>query len=188
MTTTQELANRRTQPRAVALREWTPWAVDLTLEEASRLARQAGDILDVDIDRRGAIVVRPRSYVGRIRTEDFDLRIDPKVPVASVLAMLGDAFELVELKNQVLVGEHHSIEDLIVRAFVAEVDALLRLVFTGSTPSMKMRSPLDVAVFLFVPRRSCFFGLCPALRVASRSSPPTTSRTRSSQPHSAKSP
>jgi 5-methylcytosine-specific restriction enzyme subunit McrC len=155
------------QPRAIALREWAPWAVDLTLDEASRLARQAGDILDVDIDRRGAIVVRPQSYVGRFRTEDFDIRIDPKVPVESVLAMLGDAFDLVDFMPRVLVGEHHSIEDLIVRAFVAEVEALLRLglhrVYTESEEalsSVRGRVLVRATTDLFlrgVPRVACRF-------------------------------
>jgi 5-methylcytosine-specific restriction enzyme subunit McrC len=149
------------------LREWTPWAVDLTLEEASKLARQAGDVLDVDIDRRGAIVVRPQSYVGRFRTEDFDVRIDPKVPVASVLAMLGDAFDLVDFKSRVLVGEHHSIEDLIVRAFVAEVEGLLRLglhrVYTESDDALSAvrgRVLVRATTDLFlrgVPRVACRF-------------------------------
>lgn len=155
------------QPRAIALREWAPWAVDLTLDEASRLARQAGHILDVDIDRRGAIVVRPQSYVGRFRTEDFDIRIDPKVPVESVLAMLGDAFELVDFMPRVLVGDHHSIEDLIVRAFVGEVEALLRLglhrVYTESDEtlsSVRGRVLVRPTTDLFlrgVPRVACRF-------------------------------
>lgn len=121
-----EQAQAPRTPRELVLREWTPWAGDLTLDEASRLARHADHVLDVDINRNGAIVLRPQSYVGRLRIDDFDVRIAPKVPVETVLAMLGEAFDLVDFKPNVRMGEHDSLEGLLVRAFIGEVDALLR--------------------------------------------------------------
>lgn len=120
------MAPQRPSPRPLILREWTPWAGALTLEEAARLASDAGDILDVDLARRGGIVVRPKSWVGRLRTTDFDVSIEAKVPVESILAMLGEAFDGVTFSKPVGVGGHHTIEDLIVRAFLADAEALLR--------------------------------------------------------------
>jgi 5-methylcytosine-specific restriction enzyme subunit McrC len=113
-------------PRPLVLREWVPWSGDLSLAEASALARQAGAALDVDIDRQGRICVRPKGFVGRLRTDDFDIHISPKVPVETVLALLAEAFDLAQFGQHVKYGEHASVEDFIVRALVADVETLLR--------------------------------------------------------------
>jgi 5-methylcytosine-specific restriction enzyme subunit McrC len=154
-------------PRQIVLREWTPWSGDLSLDDASRLAREASHILDVDIDRSGAIVVRPLSYVGRVAVGGFDVRIVPKVPIESVLAFLAEAFDLVDFNPSASMGQHDTIENLIVRAFLSEVDRLLmsglhRVYVDQRDELLALRGRVDVRtttdLFLRgIPRVACTF-------------------------------
>jgi 5-methylcytosine-specific restriction enzyme subunit McrC len=114
------------EPRRLILREWVPWVGELTPADAAALARAAPEVLRVEFDRTGATRLVPGSHVGRFRAAGFDLWIEPKVPMMTLLSMLMEVSGLVKLMPTVGVAEGERLEDFIARAFLHEVGGVVR--------------------------------------------------------------
>ncbi|WP_309892197.1 5-methylcytosine restriction system specificity protein McrC [Archangium sp.] len=113
-------------PRRLILREWKAWVGELDPAEAAALASADPRILRIEFDRTGATRIVPGPYVGRLRIAGFDLWLEPKVPITTLLSMLAEVSELVELKPDIGIAEGERLEDFIARAFLREVSGVLR--------------------------------------------------------------
>ncbi|OJT26868.1 hypothetical protein BO221_02305 [Archangium sp. Cb G35] len=80
----------------------------------------------MEFDRTGATRIIPGPYVGRFHAAGFDLRIEPKVPIQTLLSMLVEVSGLVEWRPDVGVAEGERLEDFIARAYLHEVGEVLR--------------------------------------------------------------
>jgi 5-methylcytosine-specific restriction enzyme subunit McrC len=113
--------------RRVDLVEWENKDIALLATEAADIVRCPSQVLHVQMLPAGICRLRPESIIGRLRIGSVDLRILPKYPMPSLLAMLVEVHELAHLTPD-LVGYDTSPEivDLLVQIFLSQVDRVVR--------------------------------------------------------------
>lgn len=115
------------QGRQLKLVEWEPLDIVLSPAEVSSLLRCPPSVLQVQTLPDGACRLRPGPIIGRLRLGSIDLRILPKYPMPSLLAMLVEVHELAKLTPD-LVGYDTSpdVVDLLVQIFLGQTEGVVR--------------------------------------------------------------
>lgn len=113
--------------RQIDLKEWESSQVSLDASEIVDLLRWPANILKVQMLAGGICKIQPAGVVGRLRLGAVDLRITPKYPMPSLLAMLAEVHELARL-DHLPVGYEKSpdIADLLIQIFLHQADWVVR--------------------------------------------------------------
>jgi len=80
------------------------------------------------IERRDGLVIRAKSYIGRIRLGEMDITIRPKIHMSSLLNLLRYAYNLRDLRITYVASQkldETSFQDILIQQLIIEVEELL---------------------------------------------------------------
>jgi 5-methylcytosine-specific restriction enzyme subunit McrC len=118
-------AQRDFSVHSIEIQEWQSLSRLLPATAIADLARNQTNALSVQLLPNGMTKLTAGPFVGRLRLGSIDLLLKPKTPIASLLTLLAEVYELVRLiPNFVGFQETPEIVDLLINVFLKQVDYL----------------------------------------------------------------
>lgn len=120
-------AGSASSPRQIDLVEWERQDLRLTPSEVADVLRCPNHVLQIQALPGGMCRLQTGATVGRLQLGSVGIRILPKTPMPSLLAMLAEVHELAQLTPQLTDYETtHEVIDLLVQIFLGQVERVVR--------------------------------------------------------------